>query len=153
MLADCPRLLIVDDDPTSRALLETIFRGYGFTVACTDSALGGNDLVQRFQPAVILLDLALPFRSGASWLTQLKADPRTMRIPVVVLSTIPEVLPLERRELAAAIVKKPFRAQLLVGTVQALCRDPRAPAPAEATTATASTRPLELLGSSRDLPH
>jgi DNA-binding response OmpR family regulator len=115
------RILIVDDDPTCRALLDSIFEMNGFEVTHTDSVLGVSGLVARVRPTVILLDLALPYRSGASWLAQLKAQPDTADIPVVILSDLPDMLPRERRELAGAVVRKPFRAGALLETVRAVC--------------------------------
>jgi DNA-binding response OmpR family regulator len=121
VLLDSQRILIVDDDPGCRALLEALFDMHGFQVTVTDSVLGASELIERFQPHVILLDLALPYRSGASWLAQLKSDPDTAQIPVVILSALPEVLPRSRRRLAQAIVSKPFRARTLLDTIQAAC--------------------------------
>jgi two-component system phosphate regulon response regulator PhoB len=115
------RILIVNDDPSCRALLDGIFERSGFHVTHTDSVLGVSELIERVRPTVILLDMALPYRSGASWLAQLKADPDTAEIPVVILSDLPDMLPRERRELADAVVRKPFRAGALVDTVRAVC--------------------------------
>jgi CheY-like chemotaxis protein len=121
VLSDGQRILIVDDDPACWTVLDTMFEQHGFQVAHIDSVLGVSEFVARFRPTVILLDLALPYRSGASWLTQLRSQPATASIPVVILSALPDVLPRERRELAQAVVRKPFQAQTLVETVQAVC--------------------------------
>jgi len=115
------RILIVDDDPSCRELLDSLFELHGFQVTHTDSVLGASELIARDRPTVILLDLTLPYRSGASWLAQLKANPATADIPVVVLSDLPDMLPRERRELAGAVVQKPFRAGALMQTVRAVC--------------------------------
>ena len=122
MVTERHRILIVDDDPACRALLDTIFDMYGYEVTSTDSVLGASALVAADRPAVILLDLALPYRSGASWLAQLRADPATASIPVIILSAQPDVIPRERRELAQAVIRKPFRTRTLVEAVQAVAR-------------------------------
>ena len=118
------RILVVDDDPDCRALLDAIFSMYGFEVLTTDTVLGASTLIASFRPHVILLDLALPYRSGASWLAQLKSNPNTVGIPVVILSAVPDLLPAERRRQAAAITQKPFRPRALVDTVRAVCARP-----------------------------
>lgn len=118
---DSQRMLIVDDDPACRALLDEIFEQHGFQVTHIDSVLAASEVIARVRPTVILLDLALPYRSGASWLAWLRAQPQTSGIPVVILSALPDVLPRERRELAQAFVRKPFQARTLVETVQAVC--------------------------------
>jgi two-component system phosphate regulon response regulator PhoB len=120
VLSDRPRILIVDDDPACRALLDAIFDVHGFQVTKTDSVLGASELIAQIRPSVILLDLALPYRSGASWLAQLKANPETAHIPVVILSAVSDTLPRERRELAHAVIRKPFRTRTLVETIQAV---------------------------------
>ena len=112
------RILIVEDDPGCRALLNAIFVANEFGVTATDSVLGASELIERLQPHVIVLDLALPYRSGASWLVELKADPGTAHIPVVILSAHPTVLPEGRRRLAHAVLGKPFETQLLVAAIR-----------------------------------
>jgi DNA-binding response OmpR family regulator len=142
VLSDGQRILIVDDDPSCRAVLSTMFERQGFQVAHIDTVLGASDVIARFKPTVILLDVALPYRSGASWLTRLRSEPATADIPVVILSAVPDVLPRERRELAQAVVRKPFQARTLVETVHAVCSSsPRAQT--ELTTDRVSIRPLE----------
>jgi two-component system phosphate regulon response regulator PhoB len=125
VLTEPERILIVDDDPACRTLLDAIFQTHGFEVTSTDSVLGATALLATFAPTVILLDIALPYRSGASWLAQLRADPATASIPVVVISALPELVPRERRDLAQAVVRKPFRTGALVSTIQAVCRGER----------------------------
>jgi len=142
-VTDLQHILIVDDDPACRALLDATFERRGFQVTHIDSVLGASELIARVRPTVILLDLALPYRSGAGWLARLKAHPETAQIPVVILSAMSDVLPTERRNLARAVVSKPFSARRLVQTVEAACTGLRL-AEAELTSVPASTRPLGL---------
>jgi CheY-like chemotaxis protein len=60
----------------------------GFAVERRDSALGLATLLRRWRPDVVLLDLGLPYRSGAAVLADLKSDPATAAIPVVVVSAV-----------------------------------------------------------------
>ena len=115
------RILIVEDDPGCRALLQAIFVSNGFRVTSTDSVLGASELIDRLRPDVIVLDLALPYRSGASWLVDLKADPGTASIPVVILSAHPTVLTEGRRRMAHAVVGKPFQTSLLMAAIRSAC--------------------------------
>ena len=57
---------------------------------------------------MILLDLGLPYRSGGALLHDLKTDPATAGIPVLVVSALAETLTPERRALTAGVVAKPF---------------------------------------------
>lgn len=121
MPAEPHRILVVEDDPPCRALISTSLSAVGFEVTVTDSALSASQLISRLQPSVILLDIALPYRSGAAWLADLKADAQTADIPVVVVSALPEMLTDERRALAAAVVSKPFNPRALAQLVRETC--------------------------------
>ncbi len=116
------RVLVIEDDPVIQRLLERILKPEGYAVTTTDSALGAMDLVRRLRPRVILLDLGLPYRSGATLLAELKADSITADVPVVVVSAMDEVLTDERRGQAAAVLAKPFSPRALLETVRAVQR-------------------------------
>ena len=118
-------VLIIEDDPTMQGLVVELLEGEGYAVACTDSVLGAMGLVRQLRPCIILLDLGLPYRSGASLLADLKADATTARIPVLVVSGLPEALTAERRALATAVVEKPFDANTLLEAVRAACDSER----------------------------
>ena len=117
------RVLLVEDDPEIRELLGLLLRAQGYAVEAVDSAIGAAALVGRVRPDVILLDLGLPFRSGAALLEALKADPSTAGIPVVVVSAVAEALGPRRRDLAHAVIAKPFRTDELLEAVAGACRD------------------------------
>lgn len=92
-------ILLVEDNPDDEELTRLALQKAGIVhelVVARDGAEAldylfatgvhaGRDL--RCQPAVILLDLKLPKVDGLEVLRQLRADPRTQLIPVVVLST------------------------------------------------------------------
>jgi CheY-like chemotaxis protein len=112
-------VLVIDDDAGVQRLLQMILEPAGYAVTAIDSALGAMTTVRRLQPDVILLDLALPYRSGASLLDELKADAATADVPVLVVSANTHVLPTERRALAVDIIAKPFDAEGLLAAVEA----------------------------------
>jgi signal transduction histidine kinase/CheY-like chemotaxis protein len=81
------RVLYVDDSPLLTAFAEHIFAGD--PTVTLQTALDGRtalDLVLRQQPDLVVLDLHLPDMSGEALLRQLRADPRTRSIPVVIAS-------------------------------------------------------------------
>ena len=118
------RVLVIEDDRTFQDLLTEVLHEAGYDVTATDSVLGTAKLVRRQRPDVILLDLGLPFRSGASLLTELKADPRTADIPILVVSGSADALTPERRALATAVIAKPVEIDALVAAVGAACASP-----------------------------
>jgi CheY-like chemotaxis protein len=115
------RVLVIEDDPDLQHLLEETLKPAGYDVTATDSALGAMAKVRRLHPDAILLDLALPYRSGASLLTDLAADPCTAAVPVIVVSGMTEILSAERRVLADRVITKPFDAKDLIEAVDAAC--------------------------------
>ena len=78
------RVLLVDDDAVSRYLVRNLLDPMGFQFV---EAVDGQEALQKANeelPDVIVLDLVMPELSGFEVLRQLKADPRTSKIPVIV---------------------------------------------------------------------
>jgi len=75
-------ILIVDDDPDIQEVLADRLAALGYQVST--AATGGDGLarLEAEGPQLVLLDLGLPFRSGASLLADLKGDPATAAAPV-----------------------------------------------------------------------
>jgi DNA-binding response OmpR family regulator len=114
-------ILVVEDDPFVSGLLVDVLSAAAYTVTVTDSAFGAAALVRKLQPAAVILDVGLPFRPGTDLLAELKSDPRTAEVPVVVLSGLTESLNDERRALATAVLGKPIDIKRLLDTLVAAC--------------------------------
>jgi len=110
-----PRILLVEDDESNSAVLREVLTVAGYEVTVVDSAFGAATLVRELQPSAVLLDIGLPFRPGTELLDELKSDPRTATVPIVVTSGLTESLTAERRSLAAAVLSKPFPMDELLG--------------------------------------
>jgi CheY-like chemotaxis protein len=119
MLPSKPLVLVVEDDPDTGALLTDVLGDEGYVVQVVDTALDAHEVVRRLGPQAVLLDLALPYRSGAALLADLKADPDTAAIPVIVVSAYLEALSSERAALATALIAKPFEVHDLFAAIQA----------------------------------
>src|SRR5436190_9270389 len=115
------RVLIVEDEPDVQDLLQRVLAEDAPAATAVDSAFAAGQLARRQRPDVILLDLALPYRSGLALLKELKADPETAQIPVVIVSALAGQLRGEERALADAVIGKPFRVEELRDTVRAVC--------------------------------
>jgi len=101
-------ILVVEDDPYFSEVIGDVLRAAGYEVTASASGFGVAGLVRRLNPCAVLLDLGLPYRPGTSVLADLKADPRTANVPVLVLSGMTESLSAERRALASAVLTKPI---------------------------------------------
>jgi PAS domain S-box-containing protein len=138
----CHRALVIEDDPTSSAILVNYLTELGLEAVLH---AGGDDSVEavlRERPDVILLDIQLPGESGWVVLARLKEHPGTRDIPVAVVSVVDEP---ERSRVLGAVAhftKPVTRAQL----ADFLQRDavPLPPIPPKVA-APAPTGPLILL--------
>ena len=83
-------VLIIDDDPTIRELMERHLKRGGYKVVLAEGGKVGIDLARSRQPDVIILDILMPEIDGWSVLRTLKADPSTEQIPVVMASILDE---------------------------------------------------------------
>ncbi|HEY9649981.1 MAG TPA: response regulator, partial [Coleofasciculaceae cyanobacterium] len=82
-------LVIEDSDPAAKQIARYLTE-LGAAVVIHPQGEGTLETVLRFDPDVIILDLLLPHLSGWEVLTQLKANPATQTIPVLVISVVDE---------------------------------------------------------------
>jgi DNA-binding response OmpR family regulator len=83
---DAPLVLVIEDEPNARELAARALTRAGFAVQGVGGGEAGLALARAKSPALVLLDIYLPDRSGWRVLQSLKQDPKTQDIPVVVLS-------------------------------------------------------------------
>jgi two-component system, cell cycle response regulator DivK len=81
-----PRILVVEDDSTSRLLLHDYLNHLGYEVFSILSGAEFFGAIEQFQPHLILLDLKLPQIDGYTLLEQLRQNQNYDRLPVIVIS-------------------------------------------------------------------
>src|SRR6478672_2806711 len=79
-------VLVVDDDPVILNLLEVNFDLEGFNVLVAHDGAEGVEVARRERPDVIVSDIMMPGKSGLELVTDLKGDPATSTIPILLLS-------------------------------------------------------------------
>lgn len=82
------KLLIVEDDRFLARSYEIAFADTDFELQTLFDGTNVYQTVKKFQPDVILLDIVLPHKNGFEILRQLKTDPVTRKIPVVIASNL-----------------------------------------------------------------
>ncbi len=81
-----PLVLVVEDDEDTRFLYAESLVRLGYRTAGESDAQGGIDAAFRLRPDAILMDLAMPGMTGVEAIRTLKADPRTSRCLIVVVT-------------------------------------------------------------------
>jgi CheY-like chemotaxis protein len=82
------KVLIVEDDSLIVKVFSTRLKTDGHQVFTAEDGDLGLQIAKKELPQVILLDLMMPKVSGLEVLTELKKDPRTAKIPVLVYSNL-----------------------------------------------------------------
>jgi PAS domain S-box-containing protein len=110
-------VLVIDDDPTARDLMQRFLRKEGFEVVTASTGERGLQLARELQPSIITLDVMMPGMDGWTVLTTLKSDPDLAGIPVVMLTMI------DQKNLGYALgasdyLTKPIDRSRLVGLLE-----------------------------------
>lgn len=89
-------VLLVEDEPALRDIYATKLRMEGFTVVEAIDGIEGLHKAMTDQPLAVLLDIMLPIKSGFDVLRDLKANPKTTALPVIILSNLGQDYELKR---------------------------------------------------------
>jgi len=82
------KILIIEDDPLMLRLYHKAFTMQGYAVDAAGSGVEGIEKAKGEQPTLILLDIMMPKMDGFEVLSNLKTDPITQKIPVIVLTNL-----------------------------------------------------------------
>jgi two-component system response regulator VicR len=119
-------IVYIEDDPEMLDLVELILNRHGFEVHGAHGGREGIDLVHQEHPDLILLDLMMPDLDGWDVYQQLKAEPDTKAVPVIVITaktqSIDKVLGLHIAKVDDYI-SKPFRPQELLDSIEKVLND------------------------------
>lgn len=113
--SELPHVLVIDDNQDATEVLALLIETEGWTVATACTLAQGREQVASRRPDIVLLDLNLPDGSGMKLLSELKANPVTNAIPVVILSgMLDSEVKEETQHLGAAdFLAKPFAQERL----------------------------------------
>ncbi len=80
-------ILIVDDDRLSTTLIRFALKQHDYTVESAEDGAQALEMLGRFKPALIVLDVHMPRMSGFEFMSELKRIPGGSAIPVIMLTT------------------------------------------------------------------
>lgn len=111
------KILIVEDEPQIKKLLEKTFLVLGYDVEIVATAGNATKLLGEYQPDVVILDLGLPDQDGQEWLKSARSH---SEIPIIVVSARNDT-----EEVVKALdngandyIKKPFDMPELIARVK-----------------------------------
>lgn len=108
-------VLIVDDEPDLLFLLKMVLETAGYSVVeASDGAEALEKLSER-NPDMVITDLMMPVMNGRELIRQLRSNPSTASLPILLCSLHPDVA-----AGADAVVQKPFKPHELLRVTGAL---------------------------------
>jgi DNA-binding response OmpR family regulator len=114
------RILIVEDDPDTRASLYQALTHEGYSVITADNGQQALDLLERgIRPRVILVDLMLPRVDGTDLLSVLRDDPELRFTPTIVITAMSKE---QVKVIADAVFHKPLDFKPLLAAVHNLAQ-------------------------------
>ena len=110
-----PTVLIVEDDVPTRELYRAVLIQSGYAVTGVDDGLAALRVIEASPPDIIILDMALPRLGGRDVLRELRANPATRTLPIIIV-TGTDVTNLNERALTP-VLQKPVDPDALVEAV------------------------------------
>ena len=115
-------VLVVDDEPHIRYMLDFKLSRAGFTVISATNGREAYELACRHRPDLIVTDFQMPGADGLEFCTRLKMNADTARIPALLLTARGHKVPpsdLERTNIKA-LIPKPFSLRELIAQIEEL---------------------------------
>jgi len=124
------RILIVEDERDMADLVAARLRKEGYQVDAAYDGAAGLDAIRARPPDLVLLDIMMPGLSGTDVLAEVRRDPRTAAVPVVMMTAKGRETDVVAglRLGADDYIVKPFSLAVLIARVEAVLRRAAAPA-------------------------
>jgi CheY-like chemotaxis protein len=116
------KVLIVDDEPHMLRVAELSLRKGGFELLLGNNGLQAVELARSAKPDLIVMDVLMPEMDGLTALRQLKQNPETASIPVIMVTARGHVMTRQQANEsgAALFLTKPFSPTQLLREAQRL---------------------------------
>ena len=115
------KVLVIDDDKDLLDIIKSLLTKRGFDVETDDNWQNGFEKIREFEPQIILLDVFLSGIDGLDICKQLKSNPLTSHIPIVIFSAYPRIAESAIYEYDADdFIAKPFEVNDLVAKMHSV---------------------------------
>ncbi len=118
------RILIVDDDPTSLKILESILPKMRYKILKANNGEEALEYAFREPPDLVLLDIIMPGIDGYEVIRRIKRDDRTKDVPIIIITSLDksEAMPSGLEEGAEELLNKPVHSSELLARVNSMIR-------------------------------
>jgi len=119
------KILIVDDDSTTRKLLGLFLRSKGYEVAYAENGIDGLEKLGMENPNMIISDLNMPYMDGLEFVKNVRSDPVRSELPILMVTTEGDP---EERERALSIgvngyLVKPVTAEVVIQNIRHILKN------------------------------
>ncbi len=111
------KILVVDDEADVAKLLKIRLEGHQFEVVLASDGNEGLDKAEAEKPDLILLDVMMPTMDGYTFVREMKSNPNTKDIPIIVLTAKPGMKDLFEMEGARDYITKPYEIDDLLSKI------------------------------------
>jgi CheY-like chemotaxis protein len=115
-----PFVLIVDDEFGLAEIAAELLVEDGFDVAIAINGKLGLEVLESRVTSLVLTDLMMPVMDGPEMIRRMRADPRFARIPVILMTALPEAIPKDGESSHDVLLVKPFSIRELIETARRL---------------------------------
>ncbi len=119
-------VLVVEDSPTQRQMIAELLKDSDLSASVVSVSDGVEALeqIKNQRPDLVVLDIVMPRMNGYEVCRQIKTNPKTQDVPVVMCSSKGEDFDIYwgMKQGADAYISKPFEPDELIGTVKQLLR-------------------------------
>lgn len=101
------KIVVIEDNPDISEIMDIILREDGYEVISSED----GSIAEQFneiKPDLVLMDELLPGKRGSEWCKIIKSNVQTKHIPVILVSTMPNLEQLAEKSGADAFLEKPF---------------------------------------------
>jgi CheY-like chemotaxis protein len=116
-------ILVVDDEPLIAMALEAALEDVGYEVVTAANGRQGLERLAEARADLVLLDMMMPIMSGPAMLAAMVVHPELAGIPVIILSSLPEATIRDRTRGVAAIIRKPYTVDQVLGEIAKVLRE------------------------------
>lgn len=117
------RVLIIDDDPDVRTVMNVLMTKQGYEVETAFNREDALSKLERFQPSVILLDVLLSGADGRELCREIKKNKERESIPVIMVSAHPGASENITNYGADDFISKPINTQILLAKLDRFLKE------------------------------